>query len=306
VSVLAPSRLPGTTTGRSGSATAHFRRHLPAVFGCALLLGFTVVAIAGPVFEPYSTAAQVGPVFASPSLAHPVGLNDGGIDMLSLLIAGTRTSMVVGAVATLVAVGVGAVVGIIAGYAGGLLDGLLMRTTDYFIIIPALPLMIVVAELWGPSLSHAILVIAVLLWAPTARVLRAEVLSVRERGYVRRARAFGAAHRRIIWRHILPQVRGLIIANAVLTVASAIFYEAALAFLGLESATSVSWGTLIQDAFSRGAISNGAWWAIVPPGLCIGMVVLSCSLVSLAVEDAQVRDVPLHISRHRLQVRSEP
>src|SRR5262249_14508506 len=154
-----------------------------------------------------------------PSLRHPLGLDDGGIDMLSLLIWGGRTSLIVGFAATFVAMVIGGGIGLISGYFGGGLDVGLMRVTDYFLVIPDLPLAIIVAAVWGPSLTHLILVIALLLWTTTARIVRAQVMSVRERSYVKRERALGASDTRIIIRHVLPQIGPLLIANTVLTVA---------------------------------------------------------------------------------------
>ena len=161
-----------------------------------------------------------------------------------------------------------------------------MRITDYFLAIPDVPLMIVVAAIWGPSLFHIIVVIGVLLWTGTARVMRAQVKSVRERVYVKRARSLGAGHLRIIVRHVLPQIAPLLIANTVLTIAVAIFDETALAFLGLGDPSRISLGKLIENAFQRTAISSGAWWAIVPPGLAVALLILSCSMIGRAMEDA--------------------
>jgi peptide/nickel transport system permease protein len=161
-----------------------------------------------------------------------------------------------------------------------------MRITDYFLVIPDVPLMIVVAAIWGPSLFHIIIVIGILLWTGTARVLRAQVKSVRERVYVKRARALGAGNLRVIVKHVLPQVAPLLIANTVLTVAVAIFDETALAFLGLGDPTRTSLGKVIENAFERAAISSGAWWAIVPPGIIVALIILACSLIGGALEDS--------------------
>ncbi len=198
---------------------------------------------------------------------HPLGLDDGGIDMVTLLIWGMRVSLVVGFAATFVSMVIGGTVGVVAGYFGGHTDNVLMRITDYFLVIPDVPLMIVVAAIWGPSLFHIIIVIGILLWTSTARVIRAQVKSVRERVYVKRARALGAGHARIVLRHVLPQVAPLLVASTVLTIAVAIFDETALAFLGLSDPSTISLGSIMQHAFERAAISTGAWWAIVPPGV---------------------------------------
>src|SRR5207244_7003947 len=135
---------------------------------------------------------------------HIFGLDDGGIDMLTLLIQGSRISLVVGFAATLVAVFIGGGVGIIAGYFGGVTDIVLMRITDYFLVIPDVPLMIILAALLGPSVRNIILVIGILLWTQPARIIRAQVKSVRERVYVKRARSLGASNTRIILKHVLP------------------------------------------------------------------------------------------------------
>jgi peptide/nickel transport system permease protein len=257
-----------------------------AAIGAVLLGGFILVAIFAPVIEPFGVHQQVGLVYARPSAHHWLGLDDGGIDMVSLLIQGGRISLVVGFAAALVSTVIGGGVGILSGYFGGATDVALMRVTDYFLVIPDVPLMIVVAAIWGPSLLHIIVVIGVLLWTNTARIIRAQVKSVRERVYVKRARSLGASHARIVFRHVLPQVAPLLIATTVLTIAVAIFDETALAFLGLGDPSRISLGKMIENAFQRAAISTGAWWAIVPPGALVAVIILSCSLLGGAIEDA--------------------
>ena len=262
-------------------------RHRPAaVAGTVILVVVALVAILAPWIAPYGLHTQVGHVFDHPSWRHPLGLDDGGIDMLTLLMWGARVSLVVGFAATFVSMAIGGAVGVVAGYFGGWIDTLLMRITDYFLVIPDVPLMIVVAAIWGPSLFHIIIVIGILLWTSTARVIRAQVKSVRERVYVKRTRALGAGHTRIVLRHVLPQVAPLLIANTVLTVAVAIFDETALSFLGLGDPSTTSLGTVIENAFQRAAISSGAWWAIVWPGALVTLIILGCSMVGGALEDA--------------------
>jgi peptide/nickel transport system permease protein len=257
-----------------------------AAVGAGLLGAFVIIALLAPWLEPYATREQVGPVFGAPSPQHWLGLDDGGIDMVSLLIEGTRISLTVGFAAAMVAAFIGGTVGIVAGYFGGNTDMVLMRITDYFLVIPDVPLMIVVAAIWGPSLFHIIVVIGILLWTGTARIVRAQVKSVRERTYVKRSRSLGAGHARLVFQHVLPQVAPLLIANIVLTIAVAIFDETALAFLGLGDPTNTSWGTIIEHAFLRTAVSRGAWWAIVPPGICVALVIMACYLLGQAIEDA--------------------
>ena len=254
--------------------------------GLLVLSVFVLLAIFAPLVAPYDPRQQVGPVYAPPSGQHWLGLDDGGVDMVSLLIYGGRISLIVGFAASMVAMVIGGGIGIFSGYYGGRTDQALMRITDYFLVIPDLPLAIIVAAVWGPSLTHLIFVIALLLWTTTARIIRAQVKSVRERVYVKRARSLGASDFRIITRHVLPQIGPLLIANTVLTIAVAIFDETALAFLGLADPTSITWGTTIEFSFLRTAISSGAWWAVIPAGLCVALVIMACFWLGQAIEDA--------------------
>jgi peptide/nickel transport system permease protein len=277
---------PESGTTRRGLVLRTLRHRPAAVLGTTILVLIALGAILAPWIAPYGLHTQVGAVFGRPSWSHPLGLDDGGIDMVTLLMWGARISLVIGFAATLVSMAIGGVVGVLAGYFGGAVDTILMRITDYFLVVPDVPLMIVVAAIWGPSLFHIIIVIGILLWTSTARVIRAQVKSVRERVYVKRARALGAGHTRIVLRHVLPQVAPLLIANTVLTVAVAIFDETALSFLGLGDPSRISLGKVIENAFERAAISSGAWWAIVPPGALVALIILGCSLVGGSLEDA--------------------
>jgi len=187
-------------------------RERTAMVGLAIIVLFVLMAVFAPLLSPYDVHQASCGVFDPPSAKHWLGCDDGGIDMLSLVITGGRISMIVGFAATLVAMTIGGGVGLVSGYFGGWVDTVLMRITDYFLVIPDLVLMIVISAVWGPSLSHVVIVIGILLWTGTARVLRAQVKSVRERVYVKRAQAIGAGHLRIIVRHVLPQVGPLLIA----------------------------------------------------------------------------------------------
>jgi peptide/nickel transport system permease protein len=277
---------PAPARSRRGVVLATLRRRKSALVGALLLALLALGAVLAPWIAPYGLHQQVGRPFGSPSWSHPGGLDDGGIDMVTLLLWATRVSIVVGLAATFVAIVIGGTVGIVAGYSGGKTDIVLMRITDYFLVVPDVPLMIVVAAIWGPSLFHIIIVIGILLWTGTARIIRAQVMSVRERVYVKRARALGAGHARIIGRHVLPQVAPLLIANTVLTIAVAIFDETALAFLGLGDPSRISLGKMIENAFQRAAISSGAWWAITLPGVVVVLLILGCTLIGQALEDS--------------------
>ncbi|TAM66610.1 MAG: ABC transporter permease [Microbacteriaceae bacterium] len=257
-----------------------------AIVGLGIIGVFLLLSAFSGLIEPYSTTTASCGVFDPPSAAHWLGCDDGGIDVLSLVLQGGQVSMYVGFTAAAMAVGIGAVFGILSGYFGGWVDGVIMRVTDYFIVIPQIVLMIVVSTVWGPSLNHVIVVIGALMWTSTARVIRAQVKTLRERVYVQRAESLGAGNGWIIWKHILPQLGPLLIASAVLAITVAIFNETALAFLGLSDPTATTWGTIMEHAFDRNAISTGAWWAIVPAGVCVALLIVGCYLVGNSIEDA--------------------
>jgi peptide/nickel transport system permease protein len=292
------------SVGRAGLIRQAILERKAASLGLFIILFFVVLAIAAPLIAPYSTTARTCAVFAPPSARHWLGCDDGGIDMLSEIISGGRISLVIGFAATLIAMLIGGGVGILSGYFGRWVDITLMRITDYLLVIPDLAFAMVIADVWGPSLSHVIAVIAILEWATTARIIRAQVMSVKERVYIKRARSIGASHGRIIGRHILPQVGPLLMANTVLTVAVAIYLETALAFLGLEDPSTTTWGTILEHAFDRAAVSAGAWWAIVPDGLVITLLIMGCFLLGQAIEDAlNPRLRVAHLSARRWALR---
>ena len=292
---------------RTRAALSFLRHHPQAVIGAIILLAFVFVALFGPYLAPYGEREQVGPLFGTPSGAHPLGLDDGGIDMLSLLIYGARVTLIVGFAGAVVAMLVGGTIGILAGYFGGRIDNALMRVTDYFLVIPDLVLMIVIASIWGRSLRNIILIIGLIYWTFMARLIRSQVKVVRERAYVKRAQALGASNTRIIIRHVIPQIAPLLLAQTVLMVALAIFLETAISFLGLGDPSVPSWGKMIENAFERSAISYGAWWAIVPPGIAVAVVILAFNMLGTAVEDSlNPRLKVSHLSRRHFRLRPLP
>lgn len=279
-------------------------RQPSAIVGIAIILGFLLLSLFAPILTPYGAREVTCGVFEPPSAAHWFGCDDGGVDVLTLTLEGGRVSMWVGFTATVIAIGIGATVGILSGYFGGWVDNVLMRITDYFLVIPQIVLMIVIAAVWGPSLDHVIIVIGILMWTATARIVRSQVKTLRERVYVRRVEAIGGSHVRIILRHILPQLGPLLAASAVLAVTVAIFNETALAFLGLSDPNAITWGTIMEHAFNRAAVSTGAWWAIVPAGMAVALLILGCYLLGRAIEDAlnprlKVSHLSLHTWRFR-------
>lgn len=265
-----------------------FRRKPMALVGTGMLLIILILAIFAPLIAPYDPYERVqvepGDILAPPDPEHLLGRDDAGKDVWSLLIYGARVSLVVGFVSAFVSMFIGTTVGMLAGYYGGRVSNLLMRFTDFLMVIPDLPLMLVIISVWGRGLWKIILVISVLYWTYTARLVRSQVLSIKERTFVLRARALGASDLRIILQHIFPQVMPIILAQTVLDVSASIIAESTLSFLGLGDPTLVSWGMMLNFAFER-AISRMAWWFLLPPGFAIVWVSLALILIGTALEE---------------------
>ncbi len=274
-----------------------FRRNRPGVLGAFLLASSLFLAVFAPWLTPHKSTDTIrdanskAMTFASPAEHGPLGTDDAGHDIWTLLTYGSRISLMVGFVAGLLSMVIGSLLGILAGYFGGWTDNLLMRATDVLLVIPDIPLMLILVasvrqlNLGVSPLVIMIAVIGLLYWTSTARLIRSQVLTIKERQFVARARAIGAGHAHIIFKHIVPQVMPLIVANTVLIVSTAILVESGLAFLGLGDPTQPSWGTMINFAFDRNAITNGAWWFYLPPGLAIVWVTLGCVLLGNVLEE---------------------
>ncbi len=283
-------------------------RNSTAMIALGVLAFFVFLAVTGPLLIEGDPKAQVGEVFEPPSREFPLGTDGGGASMVSMLVAGARVSLLIGFAAAAISALIGGTVGILSGFFGGRTDVVLMRLTDYFLVIPDIPLMIVIAALFGRSTWNIVVIIGIIYWTFTARLLRAQTKSVRERVYVQRARALGAGNSRLILRHVLPQVTPLLIANTVLLIAYAIFAETFITFLGLGDPSAISWGRLIENAFKDDAMINEAWWAIIPPGICVMLVVLACTILGQAMEDAlnpRLRTGHLSVRRFRVLPRPE-
>jgi len=254
-------------------------------FGLAVLGLFVFLAVFGESLAPYDPTASSLEVLQPPSWNHILGTTESGADVFSQLLTGARVSMVVGFAAAFISAVLGSVVGLLSGYFGGWTDRILDALENWFLVLPTLPLMIVLARLLDPSLTVLIVVIGLTSWAGTGRIVRAQVLTLRERPFVERARALGATDRHILKTHILPNTLPLIFANTVLIVAVAILSEAALAFLGLGDPTRISWGSMLENAFSANAPSAEAWWYVIPPGLCITVLVLAIASLGYLFEE---------------------
>jgi len=208
-----------------------------------------------------------------------LGTTNQGADAFSQLIYGSRISLIIGVLATALSTAVGVVVGMVAGYFGGKIDEVLMRVVDFLLVIPGLPLMMVLAAFLGANISNIILVIAILGWTGTSRLIRSQVLAEKNKAYVESARAIGASDTYIMFRHILPNVTPILFANITLGVVGAILSEAGLSFLGLTNPDDPSWGRMLADARSGGAFSRGAWWVVLFPGLMITTLSLAFTFV---------------------------
>lgn len=254
--------------------------------GFTMLVFFFIVAFLGPIIFPYSAIdVGAGPLLDKPSSAFWFGTDHLGRDLFGAIVNGTKTSLIVGFSAALISIGIGTTIGLTSGFVGGKIDNLLMRLTDGMMVLPKLPLIMVLSALLGTNIRNIILVIGFTGWTGTARLVRSQALSIRERPFIERARSIGAGNFYIMYKHVLPNVFPVIFANTILATSSAILAEASLSFLGLGDPLSVSWGQILNGAFVNGAVSIGAWWYFVPAGLAIILLVLSFTFVGYSFDE---------------------
>ncbi len=292
-----PTVRPGGTTGFLRQVLA--RR--TGMVGALILVVFIVLAILPDLLVgPLQTAVSAtGGRLQAPTAAHLLGTDEVGRDVLNLTVHGTRIAMVIGLLATLITVFLGGLIGVISGYVGGWLDTVLMRISDFFLVLPtfvlALILTSMIREILGSGareifgirfgLIAIVIVIGITSWSSTARIIRSQTLSLKERAFVDRARVIGAGNLHIMAHHILPNVVNLIVANAVLVFAGAVLTETTLSFIGLGDPFQPSWGQILNAAETAGAAGLGAWWYFLPAGACIVLVVLAFTMVGMAVDD---------------------
>lgn len=261
-------------------------RNRIAFTGLVIVAFFGVLAVVGPfLVGPYPTTFDKDDPLLEPSDRHPLGTDIQGFDNLVILVYGSQISLIIGLVSASVAMVVGTLIGLLGGFYGGAVDQMFARFTDFFLVIPWLPFAIVLSVILGPGLMTTITAIAIVSWPTTARIVRSQVLSLRERLFVERARAIGAGSSHILFRHILPNVMPLVFAQAILTISVAIFTEAFLSFFGLGPPGTISWGKMIEDSWSAFALLRGMWWYFGPPGLSITLVVLGFSMLSYGLEE---------------------
>lgn len=264
-----------------------YRQNRAGIFGLVVLALFVATALAAPLIvgpDALSLTRSPGDPFEPPSSEFPLGTDVAGRSVLDLVIWGSRISLTVGFLATFISIGLGTLMGVLAGHFGGWFSSVLMRITDWFLVMPTLVLGIALATVLGRSVATLIIAIGVTSWPTTARLVRAQTLAVEARPYIERATALGGGHWHVMNRHVLPNVMPLVLAQTTLTVAGAILTESTFAFLGLGDPTTPSWGGTIQDARTSGAVSSGMWWYILPPGIAIVLVCLAFTLCGRAIE----------------------
>ncbi len=255
--------------------------------GLAILLLVATIALFADRIAPYDpyNPSERGPRKLRPSREHPLGTDGQGRDILSQLIYGARVSLSVGLATAILVSGLAAFMGVLAGYLKGTVDTLIMRTADVLFAVPGLPLMLILAVYLGASMRTIVIIFTLVGWPGLARMIRSQVLSVRERPYVEAARAYGASEWRIMFRHVLPSVSSIITINGVMMAAGMMLAEAGLSFLGFGDPIVISWGKMLALAQQGHAMLFGLWWWVIPPGLAIFFTALGFMLLGLALEE---------------------
>jgi len=260
--------------------------HPMGLGGSIIILLFIIMAFFAPFLGTQDPAAsgEIENLLQPPTAEFWLGTDDLGRDIWSQIIYGSRISLSIGFIAALITVFVGTLVGLTSGYYGKFLDEILMRIVDFFMMLPELPLMIVLAAVLGPNMWNIIMVVTLVSWPRTARVVRSQVLSLKERPFIESSRCIGASNFQLMFSEILPNVVPLMFAQAVLMVTEAIYAEAVLSFLGLGDLTSISWGMMLHSVFESGVIAESYWW-VAPPIISIVTLIVSFSLLGTAVSD---------------------
>ena len=260
--------------------------HRMGLSGFSIILLFGFVSVFAPLLATVdpSRSGEFENILLSPSSQFWFGTDDLARDVWSQILYGARVSLTVGFIAAFITVVTGTLVGLVAGYYGKLVEELLMRIVDFFMMLPELPLMIVLAAVLGPSMWNIIFVVSLVSWPTTARVVRSQVLSLKERPFVEASRCIGAGNVKLMFGEILPNVVPLMFAQAVIMITEAIYAEAVLSFLGLGDPTSISWGMMLHFAFESGVMARALWW-VMPPIFSIVALIVSFSLLGTAISD---------------------
>ena len=266
-------------------------RNTRAKVGIGIILVFSLVAIFAEQIAPYNPKTIEFMPWGKPDAEHWLGVNSYGQDIFSQLVHGTRITLVVGLLAGFLTSLIGTAVGLVAGYKGGVVGEVLMRIVDVFLTIPMLAFMIVISSLLPHmGVSNIVLIIGILSWMWMARSIRSQTLTESRRDYVDAAKALGMSSAEIMFREILPNIIPVVTANMVMVITSAMLTEASMSFLGIGDPSLVSWGQILSIAFDNGAILYGAWWWILPPGICIATLGYSFMLIGNSFLDLYAQD----------------
>ncbi|MFG1645429.1 ABC transporter permease [Amycolatopsis sp. NPDC049252] len=266
---------------------SEFATQKGALTGLILLAITVVMALLLPLISDESgldvTKANGGALHP-PSGQYWLGTDIDGRSVLLMTLWGTRISLLVGFSATVLSVLIGTLIGITAAHFGGWTSTILLRFTDFFLVLPSLVLAIALSAVLPQGTTTVIVAIGLTAWPTTARLVRAQTLTIESRPYIERARALGGGHRHVVGKHVLPGVLPLVLANTTLVVGNAVIADATLAFLGVGDPNAVSWGAMLETALNNGAVTRGAWWNLLPPGIAIVLVVLCFTLVGRGLE----------------------
>jgi peptide/nickel transport system permease protein len=261
------------------------KQHNSAKFGIAILLLMLTIALFAPLLASYSPNMQTPFAFEPPSFSHWLGTNHVGQDILSQVLYGARTSLLVGFSVALLATILSVTIGASTALIGGLYDRITMRIVDAFIIIPIIVIIILVAAYVKPSLWVLILLLSLLGWQGGARIIRAQALSLKEMGHISAAQSFGASNVYLTFRHILPDLGPILLVEFIYGIRRAIFMEAGLAFLGIADPTTISWGMMMREALDFCYLDVWQWW-LLPPGIALSLTILSVTFIGHTLEGA--------------------
>lgn len=273
---------------KCGSFFQKIWNHKQGRVGLIIVLLLVLTAIFADVIAPYNPydVTQRADKGLSPSFAHLLGTSiTTGQDVFSMLIYGTRVSLSIGIITGLLIAVLGSILGVAAGYMGGIVDMILMRIVDIMIVVPTLPLTIVITNIFGHNYVVIVFVFVLFGWQSLSRVVRSQVLLLKNSDYVKAAELAGAGKGYIMFRHILPGVSHLVVMNTALTCAGIMIAEAGLSFLGLGNPTAISWGKMLADAQNGGSMLFGHWWTILAPGIGIFLSVFAFMRLGLAIEE---------------------
>lgn len=279
----APSAAPARR--RREGLIEQLRDNRKAALGVVIVLFFVIIALLGPLIAPGDPTAFVGGSHEAPSAAHPFGTTGQGQDVLAQTIVGARTSLLVGFITGFAVMAIAALVGLVAGFFGGWIDDVLSLFTNVFLIIPGLPMAVVIAAYLPPGPVTIGLVLVITGWAWNARMLRSQILSLREKDFVAAAIVSGEGSLRIIFREILPNMTSLLMSGFISATVYAIGAQVGLEFLGLGDVSVVTWGTNLYWASNNAALLTGAWWTVVPTGVCVALVGFALVLVNFAIDE---------------------